>query len=58
MELAGIPFSSFIANRNGDGQAAAYSLVLRGYVRTWLNQITGEYDRVGLIQRLTEKAAA
>jgi hypothetical protein len=58
VELAGIPFSSFIANRNGDGGAAAYSLVLRGYVRTWLNQITGEYDRVGLIQRLTEKAAA
>jgi hypothetical protein len=58
VELAGIPFSSFIANRNGDGQAAAYSLVLRGYVRTWLNQITNEYDRVGLIQRLTEKAAA
>jgi len=58
VELAGIPFSSFIANRNGDGQAAAYSLVLRGYVRTWLNQITKEYDRVGLITRLTEKAAA
>jgi hypothetical protein len=58
VELAGIPFSSFIANRSGDGQAAAHSLVLRGYVRTWLNQITNEYDRVGLIQRLTEKAAA
>jgi hypothetical protein len=58
VELEGIPFSSFIANRNGDGGAAGYSLVLRGYVRTWLRQITGEYDRVGLIQRLTDKAAA
>jgi hypothetical protein len=58
VELESIPFSSFIANRNGDGQAAAYSLVLRGYVRTWLKRITGEYDRVGLLQRLTEKAAA
>ena len=58
VELESIPFSTFIANRNGDGGTAAYSLVLRGYVRTWLKQITGEYDRVGLIQRLTDKAAA
>jgi hypothetical protein len=58
VELESIPFSTFIANRNGDGGAAGYSLVLRGYVRTWLKQITGEYDRVGLIQRLTDKAAA
>jgi hypothetical protein len=58
VELAGIPFSTFIANRNGQGQAAAYSLVLRGYVRTWLAQISGEYDRVGLIDRLTDRAAA
>lgn len=58
VELAGVPFSSFIANRNGQGQAAAYSLVLRGYVRTWLNQISSEYDRVGLIERLTDRAAA
>jgi hypothetical protein len=58
VELAGIPFSTFIANRNGQGAAAAYSLVLRGYVRTWLNQISGEYDRVGLIERLTDRAAA
>jgi hypothetical protein len=27
--------------------------VLRGYVRTWLNQVSSEYERVGLIERLT-----
>jgi hypothetical protein len=58
VELAGIPFSNFIANRNGSGGAGAYSLVLRGYVRTWLNQIAHEYDRIGLIERLTDRAAA
>jgi len=58
VELESIPFSSFIANRTGDGGTAVYSLVLRGYVRTWMRHITREYDRVGLIQRLTEKAAA
>ena len=58
LELAGVPFSNFIANRSANSQAAAYSLVLRGYVRTWLNQISSEYDRVGLIERLTDRAAA
>ena len=58
VELAGVPFSTFSKNKNAQGQAVNNSLVLRGYVRTWLNQIAGEYDRVGLIQRLTDKAAA
>jgi hypothetical protein len=30
--------------------------VLRGYVRTWLNQIFDEYDRVSLHERLTDRA--
>jgi hypothetical protein len=58
VELAGVPFSSFIANKTMDGQAADYSLVLRGYVRTWLNQIHAEYDRVGLLDRMYERATA
>src|SRR5262249_51983674 len=39
-ELASVPFSTFVANKNTQGQTASYSLVLRGYVRTWLNQIS------------------
>jgi len=53
VELAGIPFATFVANRNPQGLPANYSLVLRGYVRTWLNQISAEYDRVGLVNRLS-----
>jgi hypothetical protein len=53
VELAGVPFSTFVANRNAQGLAGNYSLVLRGYVRTWLNLISAEYDRIGLVDRLS-----
>ena len=52
-ELGGVPFSTFIANRTVQGQNANYSLVLRGYVRTWLAQISAEYDRIHLVDRLS-----
>ena len=55
-ELAGVPFSTFVANKNAQGQNASYSLVLRGYVRTWLGQIGEEYDRIRLIDVLAGKA--
>jgi hypothetical protein len=54
-ELAGVPFSTFIANRDADDQTANNSLVLRGYVRSWMNQVTSEYDRIGLIDRLSDR---
>lgn len=55
VELSGVPFSTFVKNKNAQGHNAKYSLVLRGYVRTWLNQIFDEYDRVGLHERLTDR---
>ena len=57
-ELAGVPFSTFIANKTADGQTASNSLVLRGYVRSWMNQITSEYDRIGLIDLLADRGVA
>jgi hypothetical protein len=54
-ELAGVPFSAFIANKTADGQTASNSLVLRGYVRSWMNQVTSEYDRIGLIDRFSDR---
>ena len=47
--LAGVPFASFVNNKNAAGGSANYSFVLRGYVRTWLRNISAEFDRVGLI---------
>ncbi|HEY2757781.1 MAG TPA: hypothetical protein VGJ01_18795 [Pseudolabrys sp.] len=49
VEVASVPYVSFVANKNGKGDAANYSFVLRGYVRHWLGQVWGEYDRVKLI---------
>jgi hypothetical protein len=48
VELASVPFATFIANKKQGGEPANYSFVLRGYVRHWLGTIWAEYDRVGL----------
>jgi hypothetical protein len=55
VELASIPFASFIANRLPDGRDAAFSFVLRGYVRHWLNNVWAEYDRIGLTDLTDQK---
>ena len=48
VELASVPFLTFIANKDPKGDAAKYSFVLRGYVRHWLGNVWGEYDRIKL----------
>jgi hypothetical protein len=53
IEIAGVPFSTFVANKNARGTNAGYSLVLRGYVRTWMDHIVREYDRVKLLDHIT-----
>jgi hypothetical protein len=54
VELASVPFVTFIANKKQNGEPAAYSFVLRGYVRHWLGNVWAEYDRI----RLTDIVAA
>ena len=49
VELAGVPYVSFIGNKGASNEPANYSFVLRGYVRHWLGQVWSEYDRVKLI---------
>ena len=49
VELAGVPFVSFVANKAANGQTASYSFVLRGYVRHWLGNVWAEYDRIKLM---------
>ncbi len=48
VEVASVPFLTFVANKNAGNETAAYSFVLRGYVRHWLGNVWGEYDRVKL----------
>ena len=55
VEVASQPFVSFIANKNPKGEPANYSFVLRGYVRHWLGNVWGEYDRVKLIDLAAPK---
>jgi hypothetical protein len=49
VELASVPFLTFIANKKANGESAAYSFVLRGYVRHWLGHVWAEYDRIKLV---------
>jgi len=49
VELASVPFLTFVANKNQKGEGANYSFVLRGYVRHWLGNVWAEYDRVKLL---------
>jgi hypothetical protein len=50
VELASVPFLTFVANKTAGNETAAYSFVLRGYVRHWLGNVWGEYDRVKLTE--------
>jgi hypothetical protein len=52
VELAGVPFASFVNNRNAAGGNAEFSFVLRGYVRSWLRNIAAEFERVGLLNAM------
>jgi hypothetical protein len=55
VEVASVPYVQFVANKNGKGENANYSFVLRGYVRHWLGNVWGEYDRVKLIDLVSPK---
>ncbi len=48
VEIASVPFSTFIADKTKNGDLAGYSHVLRGYVRHWLGRVWNEYDRINL----------
>jgi hypothetical protein len=55
VEVAGVPYVSFVANKNAKGEVVNNSFVLRGYVRHWLGQVWGEFDRVKLLDLVSPK---
>ena len=55
VELASVPFLTFIANKGPNGDSASYSFVLRGYVRHWLGHVWSEYDRIKLVDIVSPK---
>jgi hypothetical protein len=56
VELASVPYLTFIANKKQSGEPASYSFVLRGYVRHWLGNVWAEYDRISLTDIVGAKA--
>jgi hypothetical protein len=56
VEVAGVSYGSFVANKNAKGEAANYSFVLRGYVRHWLGHVWDEYDRVKLVELVSPQS--
>jgi hypothetical protein len=48
VEVASVPFVKFVANKGVNDEPADYSFVLRGYVRHWLTNVWGEFDRIKL----------
>ena len=55
VEVAGVPYVSFVTNKNAKGEVVDNSFVLRGYVRHWLGQVWGEFDRVKLLDLVSPK---
>jgi hypothetical protein len=58
VELASVPFLTFVANKGPKQEPANYSFVLRGYVRHWLGNVWAEYDRVKLNEIVASGNAA
>ncbi len=57
VEVAGVPFVSFVANKGANGEPANYSFVLRGYVRHWLGNVWSQYDQAKLMDLIGSGAA-
>jgi len=58
VELASVPYVTFVANKKQSGEPASYSFVLRGYVRHWLGNVWAEYDRISLTDIVAARAPA
>lgn len=56
VELASVPFSTFIANKTMVGEQAQHSFTLRGYVRTWQNKNAEEFNRIRLLDLIAARA--
>ena len=54
IDLAGVTFSDFIANKNAKGRPADFSFVLRGYARKWISDLDSELEQLDLIKSLEE----
>jgi len=54
VDLAGVTFSDFVANKTAKGADADFSFVLRGYVRKWMHDIDAEFSELELIKSVLQ----
>lgn len=54
VDLAGVTFNNFIANKAANHEDANFSFVLRGYVRKWTAEIEAELKQLELIKSLMQ----
>jgi hypothetical protein len=57
VEVAGVPFMTFVNDKRQDGEPAHYSFVLRGYVRHWIGKVWAEYDRIKLTDIVADRTS-
>lgn len=58
VDLAGVTFTDFIANKTPKGQDANYSFVLRGYVRKWISDLDKEFEKLDMMKALLAPQAS
>lgn len=58
IDLAGVTFSDFIANKTAKGKDADFSFVLRGYARKWVRDLDAELEGLDLIKSLVDQQRA
>jgi hypothetical protein len=54
VDLAGVTFSDFIANKLPNGNDGSFSFVLRGYVRKWRTDLDAQFDRLDLVRSILD----
>jgi hypothetical protein len=52
VDLAGVTFNNFIANKAATGRAGKFSFVLRGYVKKWTSEIEAELENLRLVKEI------
>ena len=52
VDLAGVTYSDFIANKKASGEPGDFSFVLRGYVRKWIQDLDAELDQLDMIKSI------
>lgn len=58
VDLAGVTFSDFTANKTAEGADADFSFVLRGYVRKWIQDIDLEFAQLDMIKSIMKAKRA